>query len=233
MRHLKVLPISVFIFLVIFGAARFEPAVTYLEDNGLSYTAYGGAQMQNNSLGVTATGLTSRGSGLTVDVNGQQAGSIQFDPVLIDIGSTFSLMAIDENEELIARYDLVQVSSNETEVWLTVGEEYFARENVTLEVFATHESGRSESRKLNIKSNIFLGVVTSQSSAWLETWHWIEIEGEWILALDPEGTWIDFANDGENTLIPFKYLGVALPAVEGPDIKLSRVELGSAVHPAL
>ncbi len=195
------------------------------EHGGLTYTTFGEARLSEISSIIVASGLAAGNSGLSVDLNGQKSGNIYFDPVGIEIGAMFIAQAVDQNGMLMAKFELHQIAKNETEIWLTLGESYSSMQNSSFELFALDGQNDGESLEMVTEQRTLLGTVYSSNLAWLETYDWVYFEGEWTLILDPEATLFDFADDHDDTLVPFRYLGIRLPAIEGRDIELSRIEL--------
>lgn len=173
--------------------------------------------------------LSGESAGVSLQVDEVTSGQLLLKPVEIQIGQSFYSNVKDNQERVLAAVQFLQTSTNTTEIYLDLSESIDLIQADEISVFARDRAGRSESTVLPKENKIFIGTVSSETAAWLESKYWYCEFGECILVYDPEGTSMTFSNRKDES-IPFYEFGIVLPFSPEVAPSIKYVNLGSTAR---
>lgn len=180
---------------------------------GRTHVAVGGATLEMLPDGLRVIPSSTGESGIEIPVldiqNGsQQMLNVSFDPILIEVGHSFTSDVVDTKGKSLITTRFEQISSTETNVYLVLDESVVDIDNVRLATFEGDEL--TSERFIKAQRESFIGTVVSTEQAWAKTYHWTCDEYGCLKSWDPANTTIKFA-DNPSVEVPFLYLAFDFP----------------------
>ena len=186
---------------------------------GSVHSALGDATLEtrNESMTVAMDGPGSAG-GVAVELGAQTRLNVYFEPIEMPVGSLFETAVVGQIEgrdEVLGRITHRQTGPTTTAIGVDFHDlqKYTDSREVTV---ATYLDGvQTSSKKLPVDSTSTLGTVNSGSSGWATSYHWVWIDGSWILMVDPAPSeTFTFAGD-PGVQYNFNYLVFTVEGVDG------------------
>ena len=156
--------------------------------------------------------------GVAVEIGTRTNLNVYFEPIEMPVGSLFETAVVGQvngEDKLLGRIIHTQTATRTTRIGVDFHDlwQYTSSSNVSV---ATYLDGvQTSSKTLPADSTGTLGFVDSAESGWATSYHWVWINGSWILIIDPAPSeTFAFASEPD-VKHPFNYLVFTVEGVEG------------------
>lgn len=185
---------------------------------GSIYTAVGAADIQTNGESAIVDIGTPGAGGVAVEMSPGERLNVYFEPIEMPVGSRFEtavLGLIDGRRRVLGRITHQQTGPTTTAIGLDFHELRKYTESDRVSVSTYLEGVKTYDTEISLDSTSTVGFVDSGESGWATSYHWIYIDGSWILMVDPAPSETFTLVSRPSVSLPFNYLVFAINGVEG------------------